>query len=210
MTQTEPSAVPGEEESQSAEARGEASSEDQPAPAVVLSPEELKALLAQADEVAGLKDKIKRLEAEFVNETRRIRRTAENDRKFAIEKVLIELLPVLDALERAESEASLGGVDARIQEGMGLITRELAALLERHGVERLDPLGETFDPSVHEAMTLTESSEVPPGRVCLVMRRGYTLHARVIRPAQVVVSKAPAQAPAAREGDAPASDPKEE
>lgn len=156
---------------------------------------ELERLRARARESDELKDRIRRLEAEFVNETRRIRRLAEADRKYAVEKVVVELLPVLDALERAAGEAAQTEVDARFLEGIGLVRRELAGLLERHGVERVEPAGEPFDPARHEAMTMRETTEVPPGHVCQVMRHGYLLHARVLRPAQVVVARAPAPAP---------------
>ena len=75
-------------------------------------------------------------------------------------------------------------------EGLQLTQRQLWATLERHGVGIIDPVGQPFDPALHEAVSMTESAEVPPNQVIAVMQKGYKLHDRLLRPAMVVVARA--------------------
>ena len=122
--------------------------------------------------IAELTDKLKRAEAEFVNETKRIRRKAEDDRRYAIEKVVVDLLPVLDALAGAEGSLGESEAEQRMRTGLDLVVKELGAVIERYGVEEIEALGEPFDPNRHEAITMLESTEVPPQSVCQVLRAG--------------------------------------
>lgn len=155
-------------------------------------------LTERTAEVATLKDKLQRVEAEFVNETKRIRRKAEQDRKYAIEKVVVDLLPVIDALHGA-SEA-LGDDDASkpMREGLSLVEKQLQGVFTRYGIAPIEAMGQPFDPARHQAMMMVENPDFEPQTVCNVTRLGYELNGRVVRPAEVIVVKAP-PAPATEE-----------
>lgn len=166
----------------------------EPLPQPDLSAEiaELKAQLAAAeDKVSAAKDAQLRAMAETENVRRRIERDALNNLKYATEKLLGDLLSVVDSLELGLKAA--GAPDAQIKalsEGMQLTHRQLMACLEKNGVKQLDPQkGEPFNPDAHQAMTMMESAEVPPNHVLAVMQKGYKLHERLLRPAMVVVAK---------------------
>lgn len=169
----------------------------------------LRAGAARADELA---ERIKRIEAEFVNETRRIRKRAEDERKFAVETVVVDLLPVLDALHSARKE--LGDADdahAAIRQGLDLVGRQLRGVLERHGVSEIGALGLAFDPVRHEALLMLDRPDLPPQSVCDVLRPGYELNGRVVRAAEVIVVRPPpptdAGGPAPGTSDAPTDAP---
>jgi molecular chaperone GrpE len=157
--------------------------------------DDLEALQARAAEAALLAEKLKRVEAAFVNEAKRIRRQAEEDRKYAIESVLVDMLPVLDALQGARGALGEGAAAQAMREGLGLVERQLDALFQRHGVAAIEPLGKPFDPARHQAMLVVERADHEPSTVCEVLRPGYELHGRVVRPAEVAVTRAPAPAP---------------
>ena len=97
-----------------------------------------------------------------------------------------ELLPVVDNLERALQSAGEG--EQHLAEGVKLVHSELIAVLERNGVEQFDPRGESFDPSVHEALSTRSEEGADPGMVLDVVEKGYRLNGTVLRPARVVVS----------------------
>ena len=167
----------------------ESDTADAPAPEPDAAPSPLEAVTAR---VAELEDKLLRREAEFLNETKRIRKNADQQGRFAIERVVQDLLPVIDALHSAIGNTSEDDVAHR--EGLGLIERTLADVLGRHGIERIDATGQAFDPGIHEAMLVVEDSERPPQTVTEELRAGFRLHDRVVRPAQVIVTKHPAPA----------------
>jgi molecular chaperone GrpE len=154
--------------------------------------EEVEAWRVGAGRAEALAERLKRTEAEFVNETRRIRRQAENERRYAIEGVLADLLPSLDALERAQEGLGETEVEQRVREGLRLVFGDVLAVLERHGVERIAAQGQPFDPTRHEAITTVAAPDHAPGSVCQELRAGYSLSGRVVRPAQVIVARAPA------------------
>jgi molecular chaperone GrpE len=154
----------------------------------------LAQLHAQAAEAEALADKLKRVEAEFVNETRRIRRKAEEERKYAIETVVVDLLPVVDALQKAREGLGDDEAATAIREGLALVGRQLDTVLERHGVTAIEARERPFDPARHQAMLVVEDPAREPGLVAEVLRTGYELNGRVVRPAEVVVTRAPASA----------------
>jgi molecular chaperone GrpE len=135
--------------------------------------------LEQAD------DRLLRLAADFDNYKKRAAREREEYVTLANARLLAELLPVLDDLERALAAAEQHE-EAQLEEGVRLVHRSLAALLERHGVTPIDVAGK-FDPHVHEAL-LSQPSEAEEGSVIDVVQKGYTLGDRVVRPARVVVA----------------------
>lgn len=138
------------------------------------------ALVAQREEQL-------RERAELDNQRKRMARDLEQARKFANERVLGDLLPVLDSLERG-LDASV--VDPqRMREGSELTLRQLAKVIDDHGLQVVDPLGQPFDPERHQAMSLVDAPGKPAGTVVMVMQKGYLLNGRLVRPALVAVTK---------------------
>jgi molecular chaperone GrpE len=131
-------------------------------------------------------DRLLRLAADFENYKKRVAREREEYVAHANARLLAELLPVLDDLERALSAAEQHE-EAQLEEGVRLVHRSLAGLLERHGVTAISTDGR-FDPHVHEALA-SQPSEADEGSVLDVVQKGYKLGDRVIRPARVIVSE---------------------
>ena len=152
--------------------------------------EQLAALEAERDE--HLND-LKRVAADFENYRKRVARDQESLVARAHERLVKELLPVLDDLERALAAAEQHE-EAKLEEGVRLVHQELAAALEREGLAEIETNGQ-FDPHVHEAL-LSQPSEAEEGSVLEVVQKGYRLGDRDVRPARVVVA-----APAEADGD---------
>jgi molecular chaperone GrpE len=143
------------------------------------------------DELDAAKDAALRAAAEAQNARRRAEQDVEKARKFALERFASDLLPVVDNLRRAlDASSETEGVDA-ITEGVDLTLRSLLDVLKKNGIEVVDPAGEPFDPQLHQAMTMVPNPDLEPNTVMDVMQQGYTLNGRLLRPAMVVVSKAP-------------------
>jgi len=147
--------------------------------------ERVAALEAERDE--RLND-LKRVAADFENYRKRVARDQESLVARAHERLVKELLPVLDDLERALAAAE-EHEEAKLEEGVRLVHRELAAALEREGLAEIETNGH-FDPHVHEAL-LSQPSDAEEGSVIEVVQKGYRLGDRVLRPARVVVAAAP-------------------
>jgi molecular chaperone GrpE len=130
--------------------------------------------------------------AELDNYRKRTDRELENARKFAIERFAQELVTVGDALEAGISAGAAN--PAALLQGAEATLRELYRAFEKAGIKVIDPAGQPFDPAWHEAMVAQESREQPPNVVLSVIQKGYSLNGRLLRPARVVVSKAPADA----------------
>jgi molecular chaperone GrpE len=135
-------------------------------------------------------DRLLRLAADFENYKKRAARERQEYVQLANERLIAELIPILDDLERALAAAEQHQ-EAQLEEGVSLVHRSLAALLERHGVRPIETEGK-FDPHVHEAL-LTQPSEAEEGSVIDVAQKGYKLGERVVRPARVVVAAPPVQ-----------------
>ncbi len=155
---------------------------------------ELKAALAEAENLAAQnRDGYLRMAAELDNLRKRTHRDLENAYKFALERFLMELLPVRDSLEKGIAAADTTA--AGLKEGMHMTLKLLVTALERARVSEVDPAkGEVFNPELHEAMALQETSEAGPGTVLLTAQKGYQLNGRLLRPARVIVAKAPGAA----------------
>src|SRR5438105_13111771 len=149
----------------------------------------------QEGAAAEIDDRLLRLAADFDNYKKRAAREREEYVAHANERLVKELLPILDDLERA-LDAVGQHEEATVEDGVRLVHRSLAALLEKNGVREIATEG-MFDPHVHEAL-LSQPSEAQEGSVIDVVQKGYTLGDRVVRPARVVI----ASAPAAQEPDA--------
>ena len=139
------------------------------------------------------KDDLLRVQAEMQNLRRRTEQDIEKAHKYGQEKFSIELLSVMDNLERALTAASEHEDDSvkAIYDGVDLTLKSFIDCFSKFNIETLDPLGEPFDPQTHQAMGMQENPEVEPNTVIAVMQKGYTLHGRVIRPAMVMVAKEP-------------------
>lgn len=159
---------------------------EDPGAAEVPLQDELEEARKKADENH---DKWMRVQAEMENLRKRAERDLSNAHKYAIEKFASELLQVKDSLELG---LDAGEADAaKLQEGSALTLKVLTSALQKFAIEEVDPLGEAFDPNLHQAMTTEESGEHEPNTVIRVMQKGYTLHERLLRPAMVIVSRAP-------------------
>ena len=150
--------------------------------------------LAQLEaEIEKYKDVALRAEAEMQNLRRRAERDVRNAHKFGAERLLQNLLPVLDSLEKAieTSEAAGQEEDDPQLEGIKLCSKLFIDVLIKEGIEALDPQGEPFDPNLHEALSMIENPDLEPNSVMTVIQKGYRLNERLVRPAKVMVSKAP-------------------
>ena len=148
---------------------------------------------ALQEELVSTKDNALRMVAEAQNIKRRAEKDIDNARKYALEKFASELLAVADNMERAlEASDSENEQLKPLTEGIELTQKSLLDTLAKFNVEQLNPLGEPFDPQVHQAMLMIESPDAEPNSVTLVMQKGYTLNGRLLRPAMVMVAKAPA------------------
>ncbi|MEQ6918033.1 nucleotide exchange factor GrpE [Halomonas aquatica] len=154
---------------------------------------EAEMLAAQVEEleqsIAEYKDQALRAAAEAQNVRRRAEQEAEKARKFALEKFVKELLPVVDSLEKALESMGDGASEAHL-EGVSMTLKMQHDVLSKFGVEVVEPHGEPFDPQYHEAMAMVPNPEMEPNTVMDVMQKGYLLNGRLVRPAMVVVSQA--------------------
>lgn len=156
-------------------------------------PQEAADPLAEAEQkVASLKDQLLRTAADFDNYRKRSRREVDEARSGGRDGMLKDLLPVFDNLERA-AEAAVGASDVKsLVSGIEMVIKQFRDTLGRLGIERLKSLGEPFDPNLHEAIQQLETTEFAPGAVAGEVQGGYRQGDRLIRPAMVVVAKAPA------------------
>ncbi len=148
--------------------------------------EDPEALRAKADENW---ERYLRAAAEVENVRKRAVRDVENARKFALESFSRDLLDVRDSLEMGLAAADSADANA-LREGSEATLKLLQSVMERFGVEQIDPEGEPFDPEQHEAMTMQPSADVEPDSVLTVIQKGYSLNGRLLRPARVIVAAA--------------------
>jgi len=154
---------------------------------------ELAALLEDARGKADEHwDQCLRLQAELDNLRKRSERDLGNAHKYALERFASELLPVRDSMEMGLSAFDAENADlTRLREGVELTLQMLTGAMARFEILEVDPQGEPFNPEFHQAMSIQESAAVAPNTVVTVVQKGYTLNGRLLRPAMVVVSKAP-------------------
>ena len=152
-----------------------------------------EALATALLEVEKFRDLALRAEAEMQNLQRRTARDVENAHKFGVEKFVQNMLPVVDSLEKA-IESTGDNADA-IAQGVRLCHKLMVDTLNKEGVEIIDPVGEPFDPNEHQAMSMVENPDMEPNSVLAVVQKGCKLNGRLVRPAMVMVTKAPADQP---------------
>jgi molecular chaperone GrpE len=150
-------------------------------------PEDLLIQLAESS------DRLLRLQADFENFRKRAAREREESVRFGAQNLVKDLLSVVDNLDRAIAHARQSdGADLEgLLQGVELVHRELLGAFEKHHVKSIEAQGEAFDPAVHEAIAQTPDASVEPNTVIDVLQKGYQLRERLIRPARVVVAKAP-------------------
>lgn len=151
----------------------------------------------QSESIETLRERIAALEAEQLreraeteNQRKRWLREFEQARKFGVERLLNDLLPVIDSLEQGIKAAEVSGaaVDS-LKQGSEMTLRMLQKAADSHGLTVVDPQGQAFNPDQHQAIGMQPSSEVPADHVLAVLQKGYRLHDRLVRPALVMVSQ---------------------
>ena len=151
-----------------------------------------KALAAAEAKVAEQQDSVLRARAEADNARRRADGEGEKARKFALERFAGELLPVIDNLERGLQMADTENEAIKpMVEGVEMTLKSFVSTIEKFGMTPIDPQGEAFNPELHQAMSMQESADHEPNTVMAVMQKGYELNGRLLRPAMVMVSRAP-------------------
>lgn len=157
------------------------------------SPDDLTRLLEDARSKADEHwDQLTRAKAELENMRKRNQRDLENAHKFAVEKFSQDMLQVWDSLELGHLAAQDQKSDvAKLREGTELTLKLLVNVMQKNGIEQIDPQDEPFNPEFHQAMSIQERDDVKPNIVVAVVQKGYTLNGRLMRPAMVIVSKAP-------------------
>jgi molecular chaperone GrpE len=167
------------------EARAEVSAE---------TPESLQQRVATLEaELRERREDLLRERAEVENFKRRMQREKTEALRYALEPLVRDLLPVVDNLERALAHAET----AAVVDGVKMVHKGLVDALTRGGVERVDSVGQPFDPNLHEAIAQVDSAECAPGAVVAQFQPGYRLHDRLVRPAMVTVNARKAEAPVA-------------
>ena len=149
------------------------------------------ALAALEQELAKHRDAMLRMQAEMENLRKRMARDSEKARKFALERIMKDLLQVSDSMERGLAAADETATVESLREGQELTLKMFTKVLQDHHLEVIDPAGQPFDPEWHEAVTVLPSEEVDENTVLEVLQKGLRLHDRLIRPAMVVVSTKP-------------------
>ena len=147
---------------------------------------ELESALEKAQENLEL---AQHTQAEMENLRKRTLRDIENAHKFALERFVNELLPVIDSLELGIQASESVSDTQSLQEGMDLTLKKFISAMEKFGVEVINPQGEKFNPDKHDAVSMSATDEFESGVVISVLQKGYELNSRLIRPAMVVVSE---------------------
>ncbi|MCX5757191.1 MAG: nucleotide exchange factor GrpE [Candidatus Hydrogenedentes bacterium] len=171
-------------EAEAAKAAAETPTEGAPETDVAALLAERDALLAERD---AQKDQFLRARADFDNYRKRMLRETEQVRRMAAERLIHDLLPVLDNLERSVEHAQ--AEPAGLTEGIVMVLQQFHEVLVRPGVEAIPAAGLPFDPTCHEALACIETAECPPDHVAQEMLKGYRLGGTVLRPAKVMVGK---------------------
>jgi molecular chaperone GrpE len=194
--ETSPEHSEDQAESAPSETQGSEDSALQEPLETLIDAEAVDPLLDLQVEADKARDQALRSEAEIQNLRKNAERDVQNAHKFGVERLIQNLLPVLDSLEKAietSLQAETPEDDPQL-EGLKLCFKLFTDVFEKEGVQMLDPLGQAFDPNVHEALSLIEKPDMYPNSVMAVIQKGYRLHERLVRPAMVIVSKPPAGA----------------
>lgn len=186
--QADPEVVEAEvvEQEPAAEAAAEDNSQEEPETAQ--EPEELDELAKAQQEAADARDSYLRLKAEWDNFRKRTAAEREAEKVRASEKLVKDLIPVIDDLERAIEHAKQTGEGGSLTEGVEAVTAKFLQILGKSKVEQIEAVGEPFDPNKHQAVGTQPDDSVPEETVVAVYQKGYQMGERVLRPAMVVTS----------------------
>jgi molecular chaperone GrpE len=200
-TASEPSASGHDETSEFAPAQN---APPQDAPGAPQTPDQLMQaasgrITELQTELGDMRDRWLRAEAEMQNVRSRAKRDVDDARQYAVQNFARDIAEAVENLRRGLDSipaATTGESEiiARLREGFAGVERNFVAVLERNGIKCQDPTGATFDPNLHQAMAEQETADHPPGTVLQAWTQSWTLHGRLLRPAMVVVAKAPAGA----------------
>ena len=153
-------------------------------------PNELQQLRQKASERDEYLDLLQRVRADYANYQKRILKEIDTARRYAAQPLVLDLLSVVDNLERALQAAESGNNSAGLLDGIRMVNQQLQGALTRHGLQPIAAVGLPFDPEQHEALMEQPSAEKPPRTVLQEFQKGYRWHERVVRPSKVVVSAA--------------------
>jgi len=147
-------------------------------------------------ELAEMKERWMRAEAENANVRARARKDVDDTRQYAVQKFATDVVEAAENLKRGidslpPASADQPAIVAKVREGLDGVERNFLSTLERNGIKQTDPVGQPFDPNLHQAMAEQESETHPPGTVIQAWSKAWTLNGRLLRPAMVVVAKAP-------------------
>jgi molecular chaperone GrpE len=163
-----------------------------------LTEENIQQLQAQAAKADEYRDQLLRTAADLDNYKKRAAREKQEATKYANESLLKKLIPVLDnfdmalaAVSSAQGETDSSASTDSLHQGVSMIQQQLRQALAEAGLEEINATGQPFDPNYHEAVSQQESAEVPEGHVVQQLRKGFKLRERLLRPATVIVAKAP-------------------
>lgn len=158
---------------------------------------QIEELRKKAEEFEQVKDTLLRRAADFENAKKRLARESDEMARFAAERIILDLLPIVDNLSRALEHARFERHERDpLLSGVELTLKQVSDLLARHGVEQVPAqAGMPFDPHVHEALAHAESQDISPEHILDVVEAGYRLHGRLLKPARVIVSKGGSGAP---------------
>ena len=165
--------------------------DDLPAP-VVLTPEQIQELKDRAAKADENWERFLRTAADLENYKKRAARERQEAVTFANEALFQRLIPTLDSFEMAIAAANADSAAQSLRAGIVMVASQLKSALAEAGLEEIDATGQKFDPTLHEAVSQKETKEVPEGQVVQQIRKGYKIRTRLIRPAGVIVAKAPA------------------
>ena len=156
------------------------------------SPDETDPQIASekpSQDIEHLTNALQRIQADFVNFKRRSEEDKQEQLKFANGRLILKILPIVDEFHMALKQTDSDNNSSSWKEGFDLIYRKLEQTLESVGVTRIEPYGMPFDPFEHEALSQLETKEQKEGTILEVIRDGYKLHDKILRPAQVIVAK---------------------
>ena len=147
--------------------------------------------LAKAQEtIKDYWDQMMRLRAEIDNNRKRAERDIESAHKYALKSFVEDLLPVIDSMEMGQTAAAADNATLEsIREGSAMTMNMFIQVMEKNGLEQIDPLGEKFDPEKHQAISMIESEDAESNVIIEVMQKGFSLNERLVRPAMVVVAR---------------------
>lgn len=159
-----------------------------------INKEEIDNIIQKAAKADEYYDKMLRVSADFDNYRKRMARERSETIKLANESLIVKLLPVIDHLEAALNATTANNINVEsLKTGVTMVLNQLKSILTEAGLEEINAVNQPFDPMIHEAISEQETTEVSPGNIISQIRKGYKFNSKLVRPATVVVAKAPSK-----------------